>query len=455
METFDVQLYKPKLHFSPQRNWLCNPNGLIYFEGEYHLFYQYDPHATVGHSMQWGHAVSTDWIQWEELEIVLNMDDRDSICSSSIVVDWNNTSGLFPDGPGMVAMYMCHSERSGVRSEAIDYDHAAATSTHASGSGSDSTSISNSTSISTSTHASTTSSVPHNNTANQDMHRLCIAYSHDRGRTWTTCENDPVLTSKTDHPIRDPKVFWYRPKGYWVMVVATGEDVSFYTSRNLLEWKWESRFGKGFGSHEGEWQCPDLFRLPIEGTGSCKWVLLISTADQPELGNGSRTQYFIGSFDGRQFMPEYNRIQWLDYGRDNYAGVSLSDIPEQDGRRIYMGWMNNWRYARGLPADDWHGAMTIPRTLGLRPLKNQLLICQRPVTELDRYFTEKHKLSNLTVSNEQPYELATSAEIADIRLHVQHDGLDELTVTIHHTAEQYTTIGYHATSELLSVRREH
>ncbi len=410
METSDLQRYKPKLHFSPRQHWMNDPNGLVYFEGEYHLFYQYHPHSNVWGPMHWGHAVSTDLIDWEELDIALHPDEQGTIFSGSIVIDWQNTSGLFPDEPGMVAIYTSHLDHQ----EANDTD------------------------------------MPASYTESQ-----CLAYSHDRGRTWTKYAGNPVLTSNTARDFRDPKVFWYRPKGYWVMVVATGQTISFYTSKNLLQWKLESTFGEGYGSHEGVWECPDLFRLPIEGTGSCKWVLLVSTGDQPELGNGSRTQYFIGSFDGRQFMPEYNRIQWLDYGRDNYAGVSFSDIPEQDGRRIYIGWMNNWRYARELPTGDWNGAMTIPRVLCLRPLKNQLLICQRPVAELDRHFTAKHKLSGLTLSEEQPYELSTDAEIADLQLRLQHDGLDELTVTIHHTSEQYTTISYHAASELLSVRREH
>lgn len=439
METFDVQLYKPKLHFSPGQNWINDPNGLVYFEGEYHLFYQYHPHSTVLSTMHWGHAVSTDLIQWEELDVALSPDEQGIIFSGSVVVDWNNTSGLFPDEPGLVAIYTSHLEPIDRNSQQTDrYTQQTESMGHENPGGE----------ISSAAAPDTVSAPPY-------LDGQCIAFSHDRGRTWTKYEGNPVLTSSTDRDVRDPKVFWYRPKGYWVMVVATGQNVSFYTSRNLLDWKLESRFGEGFGSHEGVWECPDLFRLPIEGTESWKWVLLVSTGDQPELGNGSRTQYFVGSFDGRQFMPEYNRIQWLDYGRDNYAGVSFSDIPEQDGRRIYMGWMNNWRYARELPAGDWNGAMTLPRTLCLRPLKNQLLICQRPVAELDRYFTEKHKLSGITVSNKQPYELITAAAIADIRLRAQHDGLDELTVTIHHTAEQYTTIGYHATSELLSVRREH
>ncbi len=349
METFDVQLYKPKLHFSPQQHWMNNPNGLVYFEGEYHLFYQYQPHAAVGNSMHRGHAVSTDLIQWQELDVVIQPNHHDTLFSGfsgSVVVDWNNTSGLFPDGPGMVAIYTQHLEQPDSSNGSFDPTHTAS------------------------------AAVPPADIVTHDVQSLCIAHSQDRGRTWTIYEDNPVLTSSADGDFRNPRVFWYRPKGYWVMVVATGQNVSFYTSRNLLEWKLESRFGEGFGSHEGVWEYPDLFRLPIEGTGSCKWVLLVSTGDQPQLGNGSRTQYFIGSFDGRQFMPEYNRIQWLDYGRDNYAGVSFSDIPEQDGRRIYMGWMNNWRYARELPMDNWNGAMTIPRSLCLRPLKNQLLICQ-------------------------------------------------------------------------------
>ncbi|WP_017811417.1 glycoside hydrolase family 32 protein [Paenibacillus shenyangensis] len=407
MESSFLKSYRPHLHFAPQQNWINDPNGLVYFEGEYHLFYQHHPHSTVWGPMHWGHAVSTDLIHWEELDIALYPDEQGTIFSGSAVIDWNNTSGLFPDEPGMVAIYTTHLDTA----DSPDID------------------------------------APY-------VQSQCIAYSHDRGRTWTKYEHNPVLSSTDKPDFRDPKVFWYRPKGYWVMALATGQSISFYTSSNLLDWKLVSEFGAGIGCHEGVWECPDLFRLPVEGTEASKWVLLVSIGDSPELYHGSRTQYFTGSFDGRQFMPDHSKIQWLDYGRDNYAGVSFSDIPQSDGRRIYMAWMNNWRYAHQLPTGNWRGSMTLPRVLSLRSIKDKMVLCQRPVAELDRSFTSKTKLRSLSITDGQTYEVDLPASIADINLHLQHDGIEEFGVVIHHTADQQTSVSYNSSSELLSVKRE-
>ncbi|MEW4368731.1 glycoside hydrolase family 32 protein [Paenibacillus kandeliae] len=412
METSNLQLYQPHLHFSSARHRVHDLMGLVSFEGEYHLFYRYEQDEAMHKTIRWGHAVSADLLQWTELDMNLELDDHTVPQSGCVIVDAHNTSGLFPDGPGMIAMYTYQ------RKEPVAADD---------------------------TNETTLESV------------MGIAYSQDQGRTWIPYAGNLML-SGMEHiglPAQDPRVFWYRPKGCWVMVLATGQDVSFYSSSNLLSWKLNSRFGSQHGSHEGQWRYPDLFRLTIEGTESCKWALLVSMADHPELGNGSRTQYFVGSFDGRQFMPDHNIIQWLDYGRDHYGSISLTDAGQRDTRRIQMGWMNNWRYAEQLPVKDWQGALTLPRSLTLRPCKNRMLICQRPIVELERHFRETYKLSGLTISEHQPYELLQPLAIADIQLRMQHDGLQEMGIILHHTAEQYTVISYNAASELFSVKRDH
>ncbi|WP_411345659.1 glycoside hydrolase family 32 protein [Paenibacillus sp. WLX1005] len=417
METSDLQVYKPRLHFAPTHHRVHDISGLVDMGGEYHLFYRYEQDHAVQQNIRWGHAVSTDLIQWQELDMQMQWDERGWAQSGCVVVDTSNTSGLFPDGPGMVAIHT--SQQPTTSQQPI-----------------------------TDTPDAADQTIPSWN--------IGIAYSHDGGRTWMPYAGNPVLTDLENGTVcQDPRVFWYRPKGCWIMVLATGQDVCFYSSSNLLNWQRTSRFGSKHGSHEGQWRYPDLFRLNIEGTESCKWVLLISMADEPALGNGSRTQYFVGSFDGRQFMPDDNRIQWLDYGRDHYGSISLTDHTQRDPKRIQIGWMNNWRYADELPVANWNGAMTLPRTLTLRPYKNRMLICQRPVAELERHFHEKYKLNGCTITEQQPYELIQPLNIADIQLRMQHDGLQEMGIIIHHTAEQYTVISYNAANELFSVKRDH
>ncbi|MCK0473269.1 glycoside hydrolase family 32 protein [Halalkalibacter sp. APA_J-10(15)] len=382
----NIDKYRPNLHFAPQRNWMNDPNGLIYFNGEYHLFYQYNPNDSVWGPMHWGHAVSKDLITWEELDIALYPDEKGTIFSGSAVIDWNNTSGFFPEEPGMVAIFTHHNEFEGEAQKQTQ----------------------------------------------------SIAYSYDQGRTWEKFEENPVLEHETKLDFRDPKVFWHHETSKWIMVLATGQTISIYSSTNLKEWKFQSEFGQNMGFHDGVWECPDLFQLKVEGSNEKKWVLFVSVGDNEQFDVGSCTQYFIGSFDGSHFEAEHDDTRWLDYGKDNYAGVSFSDIPEEDGRRIYLGWMSNWRYANQVPTVGWRSQMTLPRELTLRNSRAGKRVVQKLVRELGSYFAKKHAIEQLIVNEREMFPV--NEQYVQLDLHIENIDANQFGITLHHTDNQYTTL---------------
>jgi fructan beta-fructosidase len=401
--TTNVEKYRPKFHFSPVAEWMNDPNGLVYFEGEYHLFYQHHPYGTDMGSMHWGHAVSRDLMTWEHLPIALAPDQSGMIFSGSAVVDWNDTTGFFGGKPGLVAIFTHHNPES-VRKQTQS-----------------------------------------------------IAYSHDSGRTWIKYEGNPVISSDKYEDFRDPKVFWHEETMRWVMILACGQTVCLYHSPNLIEWTFSSEFGEGIGSHDGVWECPDLFTLPVDGDRTkLKWVLLVSIGNEPDIKEGSRTQYFTGHFDGRTFVPDEasQTIRWLDYGRDNYAGVSWSDIPEEDGRRICVGWMSNWKYANMTPTQSWRGAMTIPRELTLESRNGEAALIQRPVLELERFRTllievegEAVNELNLLLKDQQleTYEIAAEFELAQ--------GIDSIGFKLRTSEQEETVAGYSVKDSAVFVDR--
>ncbi len=491
--------YRPQFHFTPQQKWMNDPNGMFYYQGEYHLFYQYHPYSSIWGPMHWGHAVSKDLVHWEHLPIALFPDQHGAIFSGSAVVDWQNTSGFgSADNPPLVAIYTYHNH--------LTHDF-----------------------------------------GRNDFQSQGVAYSLDKGRTWTKHASNPVLENQGDRDFRDPKVFWYAPQEKWIMTLAVKNQVSFYSSKNLKDWKFESDFGKDWGVHAGVWECPDLFELPIAGTDERRYVLLVSIVAGAPNG-GTATQYFVGDFDGTRFkvdeklqnlkieppifpkgklfenfdkslsrwtttgdsvelksvassimdkaihgksflstgakgddgsgslrsgsftidqpfinfyvgggadldklgirllvdgnavrraagsdsqimeveswdvrelkgqqaqieiidqadgrwgqinidnivvagqaaQPQKESALWLDYGTDNYAGVTWSDIPAEDGRRLFIGWMSNWDYATEAPTERWRSAMTVPRTLTLHRTDQGFRLHSRPVRELEKLRT--------------------------------------------------------------------
>jgi fructan beta-fructosidase len=319
-----AEAFRPAFHFSPHRNWMNDPNGLVWYDGEYHLFYQYNPLGTDWGNMSWGHAVSPDLQTWEELPVAIPFSDNEQIFSGSIVVDHANTAGFGAAGePALVALYTSVYARSGLQAQSL-------------------------------------------------------AYSTDRGRTWTRYKGNPVL-DRDSSDFRDPKVFWYAEGGYWVMVVVLAVErvAQFYRSANLIDWEHLSDFATG-NPTDGIWECPDLFELPVGGAAeNTRWVLVISVNPGAPAG-GSGTRYFVGDFDGKVFTPdEAADDAWLDYGADCYAAVSFNGAP--GGERVLIGWMNNWEYAMGVPTSSFRGSMTLPRICSLARVDGRMLLVQRPV----------------------------------------------------------------------------
>jgi len=330
--TSAYEAFRPQYHFTPQTAWMNDPNGMVYYEGEYHLFYQYYPDSTVWGPMHWGHAVSQDLIHWEHLPVALYPDKLGYIFSGSAVVDWHNTSGLgTSQTPPLIAIFTYHDpegERAG----------------------------------------------------RNDFQTQGIAYSIDKGRTWTKYENNPVLANPGIRDFRDPKVSWNDVGNQWVMTLAVKDHIEFYGSPDLKKWSKLSEFGNTIGAHGGVWECPDLFLLKDE-EGNSKWVLFVSINPGGPQG-GSATQYFIGDFDGKKFIPKDTTTRWIDFGADNYAGVTWSDIPASDGRRLFIGWMSNWQYANVVPTVAWRSATTLPREVVLEKRRDAWELKFKPVKEL-------------------------------------------------------------------------
>ncbi len=333
---------RPQVHFSPELNWMNDPNGLVYFDGEYHLFYQHNPLGNNWGHMSWGHAVSKDLVHWQHLPIALHHEYGVMAFSGCAVVDWNNTTGFGKgDTPPLVAIFTGHG------------------------------------------HGRQT----------QDL-----AYSTDRGRNWTRYAGNPVIDIG-EADFRDPKVFWHRETEKWVMVVALAKQkkIQFYGSANLKQWSLLSEFGPAGAPGKPNWECPDLFELPVEGEpGQSRWILEVDMGGQAVAG-GSGGEYFIGQFDGTKFVNENasDVVLWVDYGTDFYAPVSWSDIPAIDGRRIWIGWMNNWETSQ-IPTRPWKGSMSVPRSLRLKRIQGELRLVQTPVEELkalrQQVLVEKERL---------------------------------------------------------------
>ena len=341
--------YRPQFHFSPPSGWMNDPNGLVYYQGEYHLFYQYFPDSIVWGPMHWGHAVSRDLTHWQNLPVALYPDSLGYIFSGSAVIDWKNRSGLQTGKhPPMIAIFTQHSEKRVKEGR-------------------------------------------------NDFQNQSIAFSNDKGRTFVKYDHNPVITNPGEKDFRDPKVIWIESLQKWIMVLASGQKVKFYSSTNLLKWEFLSDFGYDAGAHGGVWECPDLFQMKIKN--AVKWVLIVNI-NPGAVNGGSGVQYFIGNFDGTRFIndnPQETTL-WLDYGPDDYAGVTWSDIPEPDGRRILIGWMSNWSYAQAVPTVKWRSAMTIPRMLELKKTEYGLRLSSEAVTELKRIRKNKQNIALTTDS---------------------------------------------------------
>ncbi|GAB3715572.1 glycoside hydrolase family 32 protein [Spirosoma flavus] len=386
--------HRPQFHFSPKAHWMNDPNGMVYYKGTYHLFFQYFPGDTKWGPMHWGHATSKDMIRWQEQPVALYPDSLGWIFSGSAVVDVNNTSGFGKNGQvPLVAIFTHHNSKlEKLKSTKFQYQS--------------------------------------------------IAYSLDEGKTWTKYKGNPVVANPGIVDFRDPKVRWYEPQKKWIMTLATKDRVTFYSSANLKNWKKESEFGRNVGAHGGVWECPDLF--PLTHNGKQSWVLLVSINPGGPNG-GSATQYFVGDFDGKQFKPYSIKTKWMDYGTDNYAGVTFANT---GNRVVLMGWMSNWQYAQQVPTVAWRSATTVPRDLGLTAINGDLFLTSIPAKELNTLDNKSITLSNLNVKGvydltaktggkHDTYKITLVAPANDFSLVLANDQGNELVIGYDKQANTY------------------
>lgn len=410
LTTLYAEPYRPQVHFSPASGWMNDPNGMVYYEGEYHLFYQHYPEKSVWGPMHWGHAVSRDLVHWEQLPIALYPDSLGYIFSGSAVVDRNNTSGLgTPENPPLIAIFTYHNP---------DIEQA----------------------------------------KEIDVESQAIAYSTDKGRTWTKYDQNPVIQNPGIRDFRDPKMMWHEASRQWIVALAAGQEIHFYASPDCKNWTYLSRFGEGRGCHDGVWECPDLIPLKVNGSDDTKWVLIVNINPGGPAG-GSATQYFVGDFDGKTFTSDQTKALWMDYGRDNYAGVTWSDVP--DGRQILIGWMNNWQYAGEKPCHTWSGAATFPRELGLVKDGPLYLLTSTPVKEISALYGSSVPLKEVKVDKTESLSDKIDFAKAPIELKLTFDQSNNTQmgfasrygVQLKNDKGEYLTIGYENLSKLFYIDR--
>ena len=320
-DTKNVEKHRPVYHHTPQYGWMNDPNGMFYKDGVWHLCYQFNPYGSQWENMTWGHSTSTDLVHWKAEPTAITPDALGTIFSGCCVVDKNNTAGFGNDA--VIAFYTSAGARQ----------------------------------------------------------MQSMAYSTDGGKTFTKYKNNPIITSNVPD-FRDPHVFWNAEAGFWNMILAAGQQMSIYSSKDLKEWKHESDFGAEYGNHGGVWECPDLMKMKVAGTDKEKWMLICNINPGGPFG-GSATQYFIGEFDGHKFTceDEPSETKWMDYGKDHYATITFDNAPE--GRHVGIAWMSNWQYANQVPTKQYRSANSIARDFGLFEYNGETYCSVSPAKEMD------------------------------------------------------------------------
>lgn len=387
--------YRPQIHFSPKKGWMNDPNGMVYFNGKYHLFFQHNPDSTVWGPMHWGHAISTDLVHWKELPIALYPDALGTIFSGSAVIDKNNTAGFGANA--MIAIFTSHNHT--MEKEGFE-----------------------------------------------KVETQSIAYSLDEGNTWTKHKGNPVLPNPGIRDFRDPKVTWHEPTQKWIMTLATKDHITFYSSADLKNWSEESKFGKNSGAHGGVWECPDLFPLNYEGKEI--WVLIVNIGSGGPNG-GSATQYFTGHFDGHHFTANDAETKWLDYGPDDYAGITWSNTGD---KKIFIGWMSNWAYANVVPTVNWRSANTFARELAIKKAGEKYFVSSVPVAEINllkaaSYNAKKIKAGNINITSK-----AGKMNGAAI-LNLITDHLKSFRITLSNNAGEKLLLGYNEKTDQYYIDR--
>ncbi len=359
-DTTNTDFYRPSYHFTPLYGWMNDPNGMVYKDGEYHLYFQYNPYGSKWGNMHWGHAVSRDLIHWEHLSPAIARDTLGHIFSGSSVIDKNNTAGYGKNT--IVALYTSASDKNG--------------------------------------------------------QIQCMAYSNDNGRTFTKYEGNPVLTPFDGlKDFRDPKVFWFEKGKCWYMIVSADKETRFYKSKNLKKWTYVSSFGNGLGQQPCQYECPDFFQLPVNGDKkNMKWIMTMNINPGCIFG-GSATEYFVGDFDGKNFTcPDAHDVKWLDYGKDHYATVTFSNTGD---RVLALTWMSNWQYANLTPFKQNRGANALPRELKLFSIADKYYLSENVAPEVTALRKVTHDLGSETVDGSK--ELKGAAAGMDGAFEIEAD----------------------------------
>lgn len=343
-DTTNNDLYCPKYHFTPSYGWMNDPNGMVYKDGEYHLYYQYNPYGSKWGNMHWGHSVSKDLVHWQHLDPAIARDTLGHIFSGSSVVDYRNTAGYGKNA--IIALYTSASDKNG--------------------------------------------------------QIQCMAYSTDNGRTFTKYEGNPVLRPFDGlKDFRDPKVFWYEKNKSWYMIVSADKEIRFYKSKNLRKWEYVSAFGKGMGQQPCQYECPDFFQLPVNGDENNKKWVMIMNINPGCLFGGSATEYFVGDFDGKNFIcPDAETAKWLDYGKDHYATVTFSNTKD---RVLAMTWMSNWQYANISPFKHSRGQNGLPRELKLYTKDGKYYVAEGVAPEVEALRKVTKELGSETVDGRKAF----------------------------------------------------
>ena len=398
-DTFDDanrEVFRPFYHHTPVYGWMNDPNGMFYKDGEYHLYYQYNPYGAMWGNMNWGHSSSKDLISWQHHPVAIQPNGLGAVFSGSSVVDKDNTAGFGKDA--IIAIY-------------------------------------------TSAGASQIQS---------------LAYSLDNGMTFHVYENNPIIAA--DKECRDPNMFWHEKSGKWILVLAAAleKEMWIYSSPDLKNWTKESSFGHGYGAQEGVWECPDLMELPVRGTDRTKWVLICNINPGGPFG-GSAAQYFVGDFDGKTFTcdtkPEV--AKWMDYGKDHYAAVSWSNTPEK--RHTVIAWMSNWQYANNVPTKQFRSANTLPRDIELyEGSDGELYLAATPAPEVNALRTGKalkygaFSAGTKKVSRKLPVE---NSGICEINLELAPRSADKVYITLSNDKDEQTVMIYDLKNSTFSMDR--
>jgi fructan beta-fructosidase len=398
-----TERFRPRLHFTPDEHWMNDPNGPVFLDGRYHLFYQYNPGGNLWGEIAWGHAVSDDLVEWEELGVAISAQPPDMIFSGSAVHDAAGFGGRCTTERCLVAVYTYHSIE------------------------------------------------PGSGLVEQTQH---VAYSSDDGRTFTAYEGNPVVDFDLAD-FRDPNVFWHGPTERWVMTVAlpVERSIMILTSPDLVAWEVASRFGPA-GATEGIWECPVLLELPIEGTDETAWVLKVDHG-AGHVSGGSGGQYFVGDFDGRTFVPREpdGPIRWVDWGSDFYCAMQFSGLPDPVREATWIAWMSNWDYASATPTHPWRGAMTLPRSIRLDGGSPAMLIQEPPASLAERRRDERRFEGSSVAEIAEAVGADRGGSVLDIELAIELGGARSVELELAADDTSAVTLRYDADAATLTLDR--